>query len=163
MKTIDETITFIKEAHKGQVDKSGIEYWKHPVAVMKGLPELEDANPKLLEELQHIALLHDVLEDTKYTEQDLKDMGYTDQIVDAVKLVTRTKDVTYNQFIDNIIDSGNQHALIVKISDMTHNMSDERFDLLSKEDKVKQKEMNENRYIPNLEKMLAVLMIRCMG
>jgi len=147
MKTINETLEFIKEAHKGQIDKSGIEYWKHPLQVMLLLPP----NATITE--QYVALLHDVLEDTEYTEKDLLNLGYTQQIVDAVKLVSRDKNQTYNEFINSIIDSNNITAIVVKITDMVHNMSEERFEKLSEENKIKQNEINEKRYKPNMKKL----------
>ena len=60
----DQTMALIMMAHKGQVDKGGVNYWHHPVAVRDLLPE------EATKEAQHAALLHDVLEDTPITLQD---------------------------------------------------------------------------------------------
>ncbi|MEI9902771.1 MAG: hypothetical protein WDN06_01410 [Asticcacaulis sp.] len=69
MPSIDETICIHQDAHDGQVDASGHDYYLHPMAVMKRLPEGADHEVKLA------ALLHDVLEDTPYTRQNLLDRG----------------------------------------------------------------------------------------
>src|SRR5450755_2861043 len=68
--TVESTIEFIKSAHAGQVDKAGVAYWHHPVSVMKRL------GTDALDDYKLAALLHDVIEDTKYGASDLRAMGY---------------------------------------------------------------------------------------
>jgi hypothetical protein len=75
MKTIEDTIEFIRRAHAGQVDKGGQPYWQHPVAVMHRLGPDASTDEKL------VALLHDILEDTRCTSDDLLAMGYPDNVV----------------------------------------------------------------------------------
>lgn len=122
MPTIEETIAFIQNVHAGQTDKAGEPYWKHPYAVMKRLPEDTDVEVKLA------ALLHDVLEDTPKTREDLLEMGYSERTVRAVEAVTKKKGDphSYEEWIDLIIASGNADAILVKYADMSENFDPER-------------------------------------
>lgn len=118
--TIDDTIEFIKRAHMGQFDKGGVEYWKHPVSVMNRLPPDASLNEKLA------ALLHDVLEDTEYTAQDLLTLGYPHEVVDTVKMLSRPDGMTYMDWIRSIAASGNMAAIRVKIADNEDNSDPRR-------------------------------------
>ena len=122
MPTIDETITLIKQAHAGQTDKQGREYYHHPVAVMNRLPEGTDLEVKLA------ALLHDILEKTNYARPDLSAMGYSDRTLDIVELVTSKPEDTrpYDAKIAALISSGNRDAILVKFADMLENTDPER-------------------------------------
>ncbi|MDK9581052.1 HD domain-containing protein [Sneathia sanguinegens] len=98
------------EAHKGQIDKAGIPYINHPLTVAS----LVDT-----EEEKIVALLHDTIEDTNITEQDLLNYGFSNKIVEAVKLLTHNKNVPYMDYVAKIKD--NELARKVKIADLTHN------------------------------------------
>ena len=74
------------EAHKDQIDKSGMPYVFHPFHVAEQMP---DENTTI------VALLHDVVEDTSYTLQDLREMGFDQDILDALALMTHDKNVPY--------------------------------------------------------------------
>ncbi len=122
MPTIDETITFIRQAHAGQTDRSGADYAEHPIAVMRRLPAgVDDA-------VRHAALLHDVIEDTAWTRADLQRMGYSERVLAAVELVTHTAEDTrpYAVRIAGLIASGNTDALEVKLADMSENADPRR-------------------------------------
>ncbi len=126
MPSIEDTISFIKKAHAGQVDKNGEAYFHHPIAVMNRLPADVD------DEVRLAALLHDVIEDTPYTRQDLADLGYSERTLTAVELVTLQPDDkrSYPEKIDAIIASGNRDAIRVKFADMSENSDPERLALL---------------------------------
>jgi (p)ppGpp synthase/HD superfamily hydrolase len=126
MPTIEETIAFIKQAHAGQTDKSGRDYFHHPIAVMHRLPEGTDIDVRLA------ALLHDVIEDTPYTREQLAEMGYSARTLDIVDLVTHTGDDMrpYAEMIQAIIASGNRDAIQVKLADMSENSDPARLALL---------------------------------
>lgn len=124
--TVQQTIEFIKKAHAGQVDKSGETYWKHPVSVMN---RLGDA-PK---DYKLTALLHDIIEDTDYTADDLRKMGYSDDVVTAVRLLTKRGGVPYIDEIKHIRDSGNPIAIAVKIADNLDNLDQVRLAKLKPE------------------------------
>ena len=124
---IEDTIKLIKKLHKGQTDKSGKPYWKHPVAVMELLPR------KASQEERLGALLHDVLEDTETTKKDLKEMGYSDEVVEIVDLVSRPQNMVYREWIESLAASGNEKAINVKLVDVEHNMSPKRMKKLPPE------------------------------
>lgn len=129
MPTIEETISFIKEAHAGQVDKAGKDYYHHPIAVMRRLPSDID------DEIKIAALLHDVIEDTAYTRQQLSGLGYSERTLDAVELVTQKPDDvrTYAEKVEAIIASGNRDAIQVKFADMSENFDPSRLAALEPE------------------------------
>jgi hypothetical protein len=124
MPTIDDTIAFIRAAHDGQTDKGGKAYWHHPVAVMHRLGPAASESEKLA------ALLHDVIEDTRYTAGDLRKLGYSGEVVAAVALLTRPPGVAYLDWIDSIAASGNRVAIRVKIADNEENADLKRLALL---------------------------------
>jgi len=102
-----------------QVDKAGVDYIHHPLAVAK---MCDDPKEKT------VALLHDVLEDTYVTEEELRENGFDEEIIDAVKLVTHKRDKSilddeeeYKTYIRKLKKTGNRIAINVKIADLTHN------------------------------------------
>ncbi len=129
MPTIDETIAFIEKANAGQTDRGGAPYDLHPVAVMRRLPADVD------DEVRLAALLHDVIEDTPYTREDLAAMGYSARTLEAVDWVTQTPGDTrsYPEKIAAIIAGGNMDAIQVKFADMSENADPERLARLDAE------------------------------
>jgi (p)ppGpp synthase/HD superfamily hydrolase len=115
MPTIEQTIEFIRSAHAGQTDKGGQPYWQHPVAVMRRLGPAASENEKMA------ALLHDVIEDTGTTAEDLRGLGYPEEVIEAVSLLSRPHGVAYLNWIRSIAASGNQTAIRVKIADNEEN------------------------------------------
>lgn len=111
------------EAHKNQVDKDNIPYVYHPYEVASGLDS---------EELICIALLHDVVEDTDITFEQLADMGFTDSMLEALRLLTHDKDVPYMEYIEKL--SHNPLAKRVKMADLTHNMNRDRRETVTEQD-----------------------------
>jgi GTP diphosphokinase / guanosine-3',5'-bis(diphosphate) 3'-diphosphatase len=112
-------------AHHGQFDKGGTPYILHPFAVM-GLLEEND------EELQCIALLHDVVEDTKITYSELLESGLTQRIIDGVKAVTKQRGQSYEEYKEAIF--GNIDAMKVKLADLTHNSDIRRLTGITEKD-----------------------------
>lgn len=100
-----------REAHKGQKDKSGADYIGHPLRV-----SARCKSPKA----KIAGLLHDTIEDTYITPQMLKDMGFEDDIVEAVIALSRQSGETYAEFI--VRASQNEIAKEVKIADLEDNM-----------------------------------------
>jgi (p)ppGpp synthase/HD superfamily hydrolase len=78
-------------------------------------------------ETQHIAWLHDLIEDTDVTADDLRSMGYSDTIIEAVLLLTKPDKEPYAQYIDRLCQSGNQRAIIVKLADNADNTDPKRW------------------------------------
>jgi (p)ppGpp synthase/HD superfamily hydrolase len=96
-------------AHYGQVDKAGIDYIEHPRMVASMVSE---TNEKIC------ALLHDVMEDTKFPENALRIL-FGDEIVDTLLLLTHRDGDSYEEYIQKISKSA--LATKVKIADLTHN------------------------------------------
>ncbi len=109
----DETKKALKlcyEAHKNQVDKSGMPYVFHPFHVAEQMTD---------EATTIVALLHDVVEDTDYTLEDLAAEGFGKDILDAVALMTHEDDVPYLDYVAKLKD--NPLARAVKLADLAHN------------------------------------------
>lgn len=98
------------EAHKNQVDKSGIPYVLHPFHLAEQMKD---------EDTVVTALLHDVVEDTDYTLSDLKNMGFPEKVTDALALLTHDKSVPYMEYVEMI--KQNPVARAVKLADLIHN------------------------------------------
>jgi hypothetical protein len=90
MATLEKAIELAAGAHAGQRDKSGFSYILHPIRVMLRLDS---------EEAQIVAVLHDTLEDTDLTEDDLRRAGFSESILEAVKLVTHNKREPYVEYV----------------------------------------------------------------
>lgn len=98
------------EAHKNQVDKSGMPYVFHPFHVAEQMTD---------EATTIVALLHDVVEDTDYTLEDLAAEGFGKDILEAVALMTHKDDVPYLDYVAKLKD--NPIARAVKLADLAHN------------------------------------------
>ena len=98
------------EAHKGQVDKSGLPYVFHPAHVAEQMTD---------EAATIVALLHDVVEDTDYTLEDIAAEGFGKEILEAVALMTHEDDVPYLDYVEKLKD--NPIARAVKLADLAHN------------------------------------------
>lgn len=108
---LELAIKVATEAHKGQKDKGGNPYIEHPKAVAARVDNLEH---------KIVAYLHDVVEDTEITLDDLAEMGFTNRIVNSVRLLTKTDKLTYEEYLKRLkADDSAQH---VKIADLRHNM-----------------------------------------
>lgn len=98
------------EAHKNQVNKSGMPYVFHPFHVAEQMTD---------EATTIVALLHDVVEDTDYTLEDLAAEGFGKDILEAVALMTHEDDVPYLDYVAKLKD--NPIARAVKLADLAHN------------------------------------------
>lgn len=150
--TLQQTLMNILAFHKGQVDKSGVPYFNHPVRVMLRLGACA-TDPE-----RHAALLHDVIEDTPITIEILRDMGYGEDVLAMVDLMTRPESVTHRQYIYNIIGSGNHGAMRIKLADLYDNSSLVRRERITDlELRKKLDSMVEQRYEPAIRFMLAAV------
>lgn len=107
------------EAHKDQNDKGGIPYVFHPFHLAEQMKD---------EDTTIVALLHDVIEDTDYTFDDLKTFGFDDVIIDALKLMTHDESVPYMEYVMAI--KTNPIARAVKLADLQHNSDLSRLDVI---------------------------------
>jgi len=102
------------DAHNGQQDKSGVPYIFHPFHLAE---QMED------EVTTCVALLHDVVEDTDVTMEELKEL-FPKEVTDALELLTHDDDTEYLEYVKKI--TTNPVAKAVKIADMEHNMDESR-------------------------------------
>lgn len=112
MSTLEKAIEIATLAHKGQIDKAGEDYINHPLRVMSaGKTE----NEKI------VGVLHDVIEDTDWTFEQLEKEGFSEEIISALRCVTKlSEDEPYDDFIARV--KTNPLAIVVKINDLTDNM-----------------------------------------
>lgn len=117
-------IDIAKEAHKGQVDKAGNEYIDHPLRVMVAVHSVSE---------KIVGVLHDVIEDTDWTFERLEAEGFTTEIIEALKCVTKlSEDEPYDAFIERV--KTNPLAVAVKIKDLADNMDIRRLNELTEQD-----------------------------
>ncbi len=107
------------EAHKNQVDKTGLPYVFHPFHLAE---QMRDEYSTVC------ALLHDVVEDTEYTFENLINMGFPNEVIEALKLLTHADDVPYMDYVKAL--SINPIAKAVKIADLMHNSDTSRLDVV---------------------------------
>ena len=116
----DKTKRAIKlcyEAHDGQTDKSGLPYVHHPLHLAE---QMDDEDSTV------VALLHDIVEDTSYTLDDLESMGFGEAVIDALRLLTHDDSVPYLDYVREI--AKNSLAKKVKLADLAHNSDLTRLD-----------------------------------
>ncbi len=104
-------------AHKEQTDKSGMPYVFHPFHLAEQMPD---------EDTTVTALLHDVVEDTPFTLDDLRGMGFNERVLAALALMTHDKRVPYMDYVAKIKE--NEIARTVKLADLKHNSDLTRLD-----------------------------------
>ncbi len=101
------------KAHKGQRDLDGVPVILHPLTVaLKGNNEDEIV----------AGLLHDAVEDTDWTFDDLLNAGISAKVVDTLRLLTYSKEEDYLDYVQRIVDSRNPIAINVKCNDLEHNL-----------------------------------------
>lgn len=141
MSTLKRAIEIAFEAHKDQKDKNGEPYIGHVLRVMN---MGKTQNEKIC------GALHDLVEDTEWTFEDLRSEGFSETIVDALACVTKTsEDEDYEEFTDRI--AKNRLAVIVKINDLSDNMDVRRFDVIREKDVQRL-----NKYLRAYRKLTAI-------
>jgi (p)ppGpp synthase/HD superfamily hydrolase len=111
MPTLEHAIALAVEAHQGQLDKAGQPYILHPLRVMFRLEtEIE----------RIVGVLHDVIEDSEVTFDDLRRMGYAEEVMTALAGVTRREDETYEAFVERSL--AHPVSRRVKRADLEDNM-----------------------------------------
>lgn len=111
---IDRAIALASKAHAADYDLDGNPTILHPLAVgMMGNNDLERV----------VGFLHDVVEDTEYTFEDIEAEGFSVEVIEALKLLTHDKETPYMEYIKRICKSGNRAAINVKLNDLRHNLA----------------------------------------
>lgn len=99
-----------KRAHLGQIDKAGEDYIKHPEKVASFVNSDEE---------KAVAYLHDVIEDTELTLEDLREYGFSEEVLKAVDVITKKKGQDYQTYLNSVKE--NKLARVVKLADLRHN------------------------------------------
>jgi (p)ppGpp synthase/HD superfamily hydrolase len=108
---LEKALKIATEAHKGQVDKAGKAYILHPLRVAE---KLEREDEKV------VALLHDVLEDTPWTLEGLREEGFKGEVLEALDLLTKRDGQEYWDYLAGV--KGQELARKVKLADLADNM-----------------------------------------
>lgn len=111
MATLEEAIALAVRAHQRQKDKAGAPYILHPLRLMLRM----DSEPAMM-----VAVLHDVVEDSPITLENLRELGFPETVVTAVDSLTRRPEESYEAFIDRV--KLNPLARRVKLADLEDNM-----------------------------------------
>lgn len=109
--------------HSHQLDKAGNPYIHH----LEYVSSMVDTK-----EAKAVAYLHDILEDTACTVEELRTAGFNQEIVDAVISITHLPDESYGEFINRV--SKNRIATLVKIEDLKHNSDLSRLGVVTQHD-----------------------------
>jgi len=121
--SLEEAIILAANAHRGQKDKAGAPYILHPLRLMM----------QMKSETERIAaVLHDLIEDTACSLEELSKAGYSQEILDALDCLTRRHDETYSAFIDRVKE--NPLAVKVKLADLEDNLNIKRFKNIAEKD-----------------------------
>ena len=108
---LNKAIEIAVRAHSDQVDKAGEPYILHPLRVMlSGKDEVE----------RICGVLHDVIEDTNITFDDLRKEGFSEEVITVLDCLTKHYGENYEDFIDRVLD--NDIACRVKLSDLKDNL-----------------------------------------
>jgi len=121
---LERAIQIAVEAHAGAKDRGGKAYILHPISVMM---RCETDEEKI------VAILHDVIEDTDWTFEALREEGFTETIIEALKTVTKhSEDEDYDEFIQRSLK--NEIGRKVKIADLRENLDVTRIGELTDKD-----------------------------
>lgn len=123
MADLEEAILIAVEAHRGQKDRAGAPYVLHPLRMM--LRVRTDAE-------RMAAVLHDVVEDTAWTLDDLRARGFPAEVIEAIDRLTRRPGEPY----DAVVERAAAHPVArrVKLADLEDNLDLRRLEEVSVED-----------------------------
>jgi (p)ppGpp synthase/HD superfamily hydrolase len=122
---LSKMILIATNAHHNQFDKGGNPYILHPLRVMSFLKTND-------EELQCIAIGHDVIEDTDVTYEDLRNAGMTERVIAGIAALTKLPGETLNEYKTRVF--ANEDAMQVKLCDLRHNSDIRRLKGVSEKD-----------------------------
>jgi len=123
MSTLDKAILIAAEAHQDQKDRYGNPYILHPIRLMM---KMESETEKI------VAILHDVVEDSDWTFDQLRRKGFSEEIISAVDRLTKRENEPYFEYIERT--KQNSTALKVKLADLEDNMDLQRIEQISEKD-----------------------------
>ena len=114
---IYKSLEIVSKVFSEKCDKGGFPYVIHLLKVYSGVSNYTE---------KVCALLHDIIEDTDVTYDDLRKVGYSEEIIDILTILTKLKGEDYRDYIERIINSNNYHAMNIKLADLRHNMDSGR-------------------------------------
>ena len=123
MDIIEKSLEIALKAYSGQKDKAGKTYILHPLRIMFKMESEYEMS---------VALLHDVIEDSVYSAEDLLAEGIPHEVVEAVNLLSKIDGETYDQFIARVI--GNALASKIKLADIEDNINILRLESVGEKD-----------------------------
>lgn len=118
----NRALLLVSDLFQDKKDKAGLPYINHLIRVSVKLDT---------EELRIAGLLHDVLEDTSITKDDLRELGFSNRVISIIEGVTNKVGENYNDKIKRIIDNGDMDVIKLKYSDMSDNADKKRLAKLS--------------------------------
>lgn len=123
MPTLEDAIALAAQAHASQTDKAGAPYVLHLLRVMQAQSSTE---------ARMAGVLHDLVEDTGYTFDDLREMGYPAEVIEALRHLTKLGGESYQEFAER----AGRHPIAreVKTADLEDNMDVTRLDSVRQED-----------------------------
>ena len=121
--TLEDAVSIAAIAHRGQKDKAGAPYLLHPLRIMLRMTS---------EAAMIAAVLHDVVEDTDWTLEQLRERGFSDEALEAVECLTHNEAESYEEFIERV--GKNPIAQEVKIADLEDNMNIQRIRQMTPKD-----------------------------
>ena len=121
---LERAIEIAQEAHKGVKDKGGHDYIHHPIRVMHAMSNDQE---------KIVAILHDVVEDSDWTFDRLKEEGFEDSMIESLRCVTKySEEEDYQEFIKRA--ATNKIATKVKMADIEDNLDLSRLGTLTEKD-----------------------------
>ena len=121
---LERAIEIAQEAHKGVKDKGGHDYIHHPIRVMHAMSNDQE---------KIVAILHDVVEDSDWTFERLKEEGFEDSVIESLRCVTKySEEEDYQEFIKRA--ATNKIATKVKMADIEDNLDLSRLGTLTDKD-----------------------------
>ncbi|MBD3225154.1 MAG: HD domain-containing protein [Caldithrix sp.] len=124
MATLDRALQIAVNVHKGQKDKFGEPYILHPLRLMQRMATIDE---------KIIAVLHDVIEDSSLTTNDLLKEGFNDTIVHVVDLLSKREGEKYDHYISRL--QSDAIARKIKLADLEDNMDLTRIHQMGEEDR----------------------------
>lgn len=142
----ESALEFAMQKHKGQLDKGWTPYIQHIMGVWS-LVRFEDLTTQIA------ALLHDTVEDTSTTFEELR-RGFGDDVVETVAVLTHMKAESYEAYIYRVATSNNRRAIKIKLADLEDNSSAVRLQRLPTE----RREYFEKRIVEKYSKARLILL-----
>lgn len=120
---LELALSIAMEAHRGQFDKAGVDYIEHPLYV---------ASLVCTEDEKAVALLHDVIEDSPFTAEELLLAGLPETVVTAIQVLSKKNGQDYQTYLETV--KSNPLARVVKLADLKHNSDLSRLSSVTEKD-----------------------------